>query len=73
MNKNFRNKEEHKARKRSSKALREEMESLIEETKLLKEKNDKLLKEMVEIKALTTTIYNVILICYDLDAKHYIY
>ena len=49
------------------------MESLIEETKLLKEKNEELLKEMVEIKAVTTNLYNVILICYDLDAKHCIY
>ena len=42
------------------------MESLTEETKLLKEKNEELQKEMVEIKALTTTLYNVIMICYDL-------
>ena len=73
LNKICRDKEEHKAGKRSSKVLREEMESLIEETKLLKEKNEELLKEMVEIKALTTTLYNAILICCDLDAKHYIY
>ena len=51
MNTICRNKEEHKEGKKSSEALREEMESLSEETKLLREKNEQLLKQLAEIKA----------------------
>ena len=42
---------EHKEGKRSSEVLRDEMESSSEETKLLKEKHEELLKELAEIKA----------------------